>query len=408
MAITQKQQSYSSLGSSLNLSKTIFGGLISLALSGCSGQQLHSDLFNDSTVMVRKWTLQTHGPFETGDHGTEYSNPVMSQNTLIFGNRTVGLIALYPKINQQRWTFQVSGGVVSELTVDENSVYFGGGDGFFYSVSIETGKVNWKYELRNDVVSRPTLSGGRVFVSTSNDMVYALDAGTGKWLWHYRRRSLSGTSVYGASQPLVDGADVIVGMSDGFVVALSTDEGVLKWEKKIHSGTKFTNVNAHPLLEDGFIFIPSYDGALYSLKRSNGDTVWRFDAGGSKNVVMDRQFIFLPSSDGTIYCLQKANGKVVWKFQLDSGVPTQLVMTEKFLIVGSSYQYLYVVDKTTGKGAYRFDAGYNSGFSGTPLYDATQRRVYALSGAGNLYAFQFRTPARKDYPHGAIDPYALK
>ncbi len=374
---------------------------------GCSGHQIHSDLYADPKIMVRKWTLSTHGPFEIGDHGTEYSNPVMSQNTLIFGNRSLGLIAMYPAINQQRWNLKINQGVVSELVLDDTSVYFGGGDGFLYSVNLETGKVNWKYELRNDIVSRPTLSGGRIFVTTSNDLVYALDAGTGKWLWHYRRRTSGGTSIYGASAPLVDGSEVLVGMSDGFVVALSLEEGVLKWEKKIHLGTKFTNVNAHPALDGGIIYIPSYDGALYALKRADGEVVWRFDAGGSKDVVLDHQRLFLPSSDGSVYCLQKANAKILWKFELDSGVPTQLATTEKYIIVGSSYQYLYLIDKNTGKAVYRFDAGYNTGFSGTPWYDSVQQRVYALSGAGNLYSFQMRKPSKKEFSHGSIDPYVF-
>ncbi len=376
-------------------------------LVGCSGHQIHPELFSDSKVMVRKWTLPTHGPFEMGDHGTEYSNPIMNQNTLIFGNRSFGVIAVYPLMNQQRWSLKIRGGVVSELALDENSVYFGGGDGFLYSVNAETGKVNWKYELRNDIVSRPTLSGGRLFVTTSNDVVYALDAGSGKWLWHYRRRTSNGTSIYGASAPLVDGSEVIVGMSDGFVVSLSLEEGVLKWERKIHPGTKFTNVNAHPALEEGVVYIPSYDGALYALKRTNGEVIWRFDAGGSKDVVIDHQRLFLPSSDGAIYCLQKANGKILWKFELDSGVPTQLASTDKYIIVGSSYQYLYLIDKNTGKGVYRFDAGFNSGFSGSPWFDSAQQRVYILSGAGNLYSFQMRKPLKKDFPHGMLDPYVF-
>ena len=41
-----------------------------------------------------------------------------SSNTLVFGNRSVGLVALYPAINQQRWVLPIHGGVVSQLAVD--------------------------------------------------------------------------------------------------------------------------------------------------------------------------------------------------------------------------------------------------------------------------------------------------
>ena len=172
-----------------------------LVLSGCTGPNVHADLKDDPRILVRKWTLQTHGAFEAGDHGSEYSNPVVADNTLVFGNRSVGLVSIYPMINQQRWVLPIRNGVISELAVDKGAVYFGGGDGFLYSVNLENGRVNWRYDLRNPSVSRPTVVGGRVFLTTSDDTVYAFDAGTGKWLWHYRRRSAESATILGASAP---------------------------------------------------------------------------------------------------------------------------------------------------------------------------------------------------------------
>ena len=376
-----------------------------LLASSCSGHNLHADLQEDPHVLLRKWTISTHGPFEAGDRGTEYSNPVLTENSLIFGNRSVGLIALYPGINQQRWVLPLKDGVVSELGVDKTSVYFGAADGFLYSVSIDTGRVNWRYEIRNPIVSKPTVAGGRVFVTTSDDTVYAFDAGTGKWLWHYRRRSSASATILGASAPLVDGNEVLAGLSDGFLVSLSLSDGQLKWERKLHQGTKFTDVDAHPVLDNGIVYVPSYDGALYALKRQGGETIWRFDSGGSKDVVIENDRVFLPSSDGTVYCLKKDNAKVLWKFELDRGTPSKLVATDRYIIVGSSFQYLYAIDKETGKGVYRFNVGYGSGFSGSPAYDAVNARVYFLSSAGNLYDFAVTKAPRNSRPHGATDPY---
>src|SRR6185437_458050 len=174
-----------------------------------------------------------------------------------------------------------------------------------------------------------TISAGRLFITTSDDTVYAFDAGTGKWLWHYRRRSGQTASILGASQPLVDGAEVLTGLSDGYLVALNVSDGQLKWEKKHNSGLKFTDVDAHPVLDNGVIYIPSYDGALYALNRTNGDIIWRFDAGGSRDVLLDGDMLYLPSSDGNVYCVDKTNGRMIWKFELDHGVPTRAVATDR-------------------------------------------------------------------------------
>lgn len=351
--------------------------------------------------MVRQWTL----PTGSGELGSEFSNPVLVENSLIFGNQSVGLISLYPKLMRVRWTFPITGGVMSELLVDHGFVYFAGGDGFLYSVNVETGKVNWKYDIHNPGASRPTIAGGRLFVTTTDDTLYAFDAGTGKWLWHYRRRSQPFSTILGASSPLVDGSDVIAGLSDGYLVSVNVNDGSLKWERKIHQGSKFTDVDAHPVLDRGILYVPSYDGALYALKRATGEVLWRFDAGGSKQVVVEDDTLFLPSTDGHIYRLQKNNAKVLWKFELDKGTPTQIVVTDRHLVVGSSYQYVYTLDKKTGQGLFRYNVGSGSGFYGSPAYDPESARVYFLSGAGNLYTFWIRPVPYKARPHVVTDGY---
>lgn len=376
-----------------------------LLVTACSGRNLHPELTDDPHILVRDWTMKAHGPYEAGVRGTEYSNPILIDDTLIFGNQSTGLIAMYPKLNQQRWVLPIRHGVLSELATDNSSIYFGGGDGFFYSVNAETGRVNWRYEIRNPIVSQPTVAAGRVFVTTTDDAIYAFDAGTGKWLWHYRRRSSEVATILGASSPLVDGQEVLAGLSDGFLVALSINDGQLKWERKLHQGTKFTDVDAHPVLQNGTIYIPSYDGALYSLKRQDGEILWRFDAGGAKRVVIDENRLFFPSSDGSVYALDKDSAKQIWRFELDGGAPTRLVVTDRYVIVGSSFQYLYVIDKTTGRGLYRFNVGYGSGFSGSPAFDPNGQRLYFLSDGGNLYAFHVRPAPTRIWPHGAADPY---
>ncbi len=394
------------------MSKFLFALSFSAALMigalACAGRDIHPDLKADPKIMVRKWTLQTHGPYESGDRGTEFSNPVLSGNTLIFGNQSVGLVSLYPGMMQVRWSLPIRGGVISELSVDRGIVFFGGGDGYLYSVSAESGTVNWRYDLHNSIISRPTVVDGRVFVTTSDDTVFAFDAGTGKWLWHYRRRSAPPATILGASAPLVDGQEVLAGLSDGFLVALSVQDGQLRWEKKLHQGSRFVDVDAHPVLEGGILYIPSYDGSLYALKRQGGEILWRFESGGSKQVFLEDQNLYLPSSDGSIYALQKTTARLLWKFELDRGTPTQLIVTDKYVMVGSSHQYFYVLDKKSGKGIYRFNVGYDNGFYGSPAFDAASQRLYTLSSAGNLYSFYLRQPPRKTRLHGMLDPYEFQ
>ncbi|MBS1961471.1 MAG: PQQ-binding-like beta-propeller repeat protein [Bdellovibrionales bacterium] len=365
-------------------------------LSACAGRNIHSDLTPDTKILTRGWTFSTHGPYDTNDRGYEYSGAVLYENTLIFGNASTGVTALYPGLLRVRWTFPVQNGVVSELNVDKKSLYFGGADGTFYCLNADTGKVIWKFEIKQTLLSKPTISGGRVFVTSADDTIYAFDAGTGKSLWSYRRRTPQTATIHAASSPLVDAGEVIAGMSDGFIVAVSQEDGALKWERKLQITNKFMDVDAAPVLMGDTIYEPSYDGALYAMKRKGGETVWRFDGGGARKVSVDDAAIYLPSSNGTVYALAKANAKVLWQFELDRGVPTSIVLTDRFVIFASSHQYLYVLDKATGKGLYRYNVGDGSGFSSNPVYDKATDSFYILSMAGNLYQFNVRKAGAKD------------
>ena len=377
-------------------------------LGGCAGKNINSDLHEDPNILTREWTLPTQTfSGDSGDRGYEYSNPVPWDNTLLFGSRGLGLVSLYPSLLLKRWALPIRGGITSEITVDRGQAYFVGGDGFLYAVSAESGRVIWRYDMHNPTASQPLVDGGRVFVTTTDDTVFALDAGTGKWLWHFRRRSGATATIRSASRPVVVGNEVLSGLSDGFLVALDLNDGQLKWERKLNTNPKFMDVDAEVVVDDQNLYVPSYDGSLYALKKQGGAIVWRFDAGGAKRVWVEGGKVYFPSSDGSIYCLDKNNAKVLWKFSLDGGSPTQLVITDRWVIVGSSYQYLYALDKETGRGHYRYNSGWGTGFSGAPYYDSKARRLYFLSGAGNLYSFTVRSPA-PTLAHGRMTPFDFK
>lgn len=380
----------------------VAGGLGS---SACNSRNLHSDLYPEPEVLLREWTLPTRTFFEAGEKGAEYSNALVYENTVIFGNSTEGVVSFYPGLNQVRWRFPVPGGVISQIGLGKDRIYFAGGDGIFYCVHAASGNPLWKHPIRNPVASRPTIAQGKVIFTATDDVVYALDEVNGSSVWFYKRRSSPTSVILGASTPVVDGGDVITGLSDGYLVALNIEDGKLKWERKIHQGKKFTDVDAEPVIEDGLIYVSSYDGSLYALKRADGEIVWRYDTGSSKKVILEQGRIYLASSDGFVIALHQANAREIWKFELDSGVPTELVADGDRLYFGSSGRYFYAIDKNTGKGLYRYDVGEGSGFYSPPFLDSSKRRLYVLSAGGNLMSFSIRQ-ALGDRKHGPRAPYA--
>jgi len=361
-------------------------------LSSCAGPNLRPGFRASSPVLQREWGVGTRTrEILAGERGVEFSNPVLWENTLIFGTSDEGLIAIYPNLGgQTRWVLPIRNGISSELLVQGSQIYVGGADGFFYCVNAENGRMLWRYELKNPKSSKATLAGGKLFVTTSDDVVHALDAATGRWIWHYRRKSSGAATVHGAAQPFVEAERILVGTSDGYLVALAPGDGRLLSERKLTTRTKFMDVDAAVVADGSLLFIPSYDGDLYALKRDSLEPVWRQDAGGVRSVTVDGEFLYLAASDGTIRSFRKDSGKEVWRFQLDGGTPTPITIADRSLVFGSSYQYLYALDRRTGELRDRWNAGFGSGFSGEMAYDSTKRLLYVVTGAANLLAFRVR------------------
>src|SRR5437879_13162254 len=72
-------------------------------------------------------------------------------------------------------------------------------------------------------------------------------------------------------------------------------------------------VYASPIVSDGFVFIPSYDGKLYALDEYTGSLLWPFRAGS--NIVatpaVENGIDYLASNDFTVYDVEENTGSLL-------------------------------------------------------------------------------------------------
>jgi polyvinyl alcohol dehydrogenase (cytochrome) len=88
-----------------------------------------------------------------------------------------------------------------------------------------------------------------------------------------------------AAQPIVKGDTVYVGSWDGFLYALSTADGSLRWKVdlgKTHSGLctpDTAGITSAPAVTDDALYIGGGDEYLYALNPRNGQVIWKFRTG---------------------------------------------------------------------------------------------------------------------------------
>ncbi len=98
-------------------------------------------------------------------------------------------------------------------------------------------------------------------------------------------------------------------------------------------------VYASPIVADGFVFIPSYDGKLYALDEYTGSLIWSFTTGS--NIVatpaVGNGIVYLSSKDFTVYALDENTGLVLWRISNVAPVVSSPVLADGKLFYGTLY-----------------------------------------------------------------------
>ena len=98
-------------------------------------------------------------------------------------------------------------------------------------------------------------------------------------------------------------------------------------------------VYASPVVADGFVFIPSYNGRLYALDEYTGSLIWSFTSGS--NIVatpaVGNGIVYLSSKDFTVYALDENTGSVRWRISNVAAVVSSPVLAGGKLFYGTLY-----------------------------------------------------------------------
>lgn len=98
-------------------------------------------------------------------------------------------------------------------------------------------------------------------------------------------------------------------------------------------------VYASPIVADGFVFIPSYDGKLYALDEYTGSLIWSFATGS--NIVatpaVGNGIVYLSSKDFTVYALDENSGSMLWRISNVAAVVSSPVLADGKLFYGTLY-----------------------------------------------------------------------
>jgi outer membrane protein assembly factor BamB len=324
----------------------------------------------------------------------ETARPAVDPETerIIVGTRDGYLRCLSPIDGHIEWEFKTLSRFFAGPTVDQGIVYAPGGDGVLYALRVRNGEKVWEYKAGEELVTTPVVVGNKVLVTSQSDTLFVVDTTTGKWIWQYRRDQPTGMSVRGAATPVIHDGLVYQGFSDGSLVAMTLEEGAVKWERKITTtgGANFLDVDSSAVFDEaGRVYVASYKDGVTALDAKTGDLAWISTQPGI-TALISRGDVLLTAGDGNVGALHAVDGRTLWTLNLSdkqklANAGRAPVMVKGMLVVPTATSLVFV-DPAAGRTRTIWNPG--KGITATPTRSGS--RLYVLSNLGTVFAMRLK------------------
>ena len=176
---------------------------------------------------------KTTGPFENGAGVYFYKTPAVSKEGNVYYNTTRGVRKFHPEkgrtdkahVRNRLWFCCLLDKDVEDNeflaqtspSVWNGQVFAGRLDGKFAAINDADGKINWQKQCTDSVASDPSIAtaSGIVYFGCNDKNLYALDAATGEEKWKFE----TGGEIF--SSPWIEDGAVYIASYDGKVYALT-------------------------------------------------------------------------------------------------------------------------------------------------------------------------------------------
>ena len=294
-----------------------------------------------------------------------YSTPLVAGDLIVFGSES-GTLHAVGKNGQARWRYQVSSSqIFSRPATDGKLIFFGATNQTFYAVDMR-GQLKWKFITGERIKSDPALLEDAVYTSSYDGHVYALQTDTGKKIWQFPAAEKPPKPEDGKEKKKTE---------EAAEPTLDPKPGAFSYSA--------------PAIKDGVLYVGNLDGYLYAIQTADGKLKWRFKAGGgiTSSPAVDGGTVYFGSKDDHVYAVDTATGKkVLWKFKAGDDVLSSPRITDGVLFIGSNDNNFYALDAKTGKEKCRFTAkgpviSYGAFFQDLVFFGGGQ-------GDGNIYGLK--------------------
>jgi outer membrane protein assembly factor BamB len=291
--------------------------------------------------------------------------------------------------------------------VSDNLVYVGGYNGRVYSFipgenqpdrTLDKVRVADKDVAIGRIVGSVVAAEGNVYFGADDGKVYGV---TTRLQPAWPEPFQTGAKIW--STPAVQDGTLYIGSFDKKLYALDASTGEKKWEF-LTGGV----ITATPVIVNGAVYVGSFDQRFYAIDAASGQRRWSFDAknGFWATPVVVNGTIFAPALDGKVYVLS-SSGEQIAAINLGAPISSSPILVGDALVLATE-QSPGTATAKAGAAIWAIDTSTNQG---RELVRLPGEKVYAplAAGQGSVYVHTDRDSLYAvDVTSGALRQFAIK
>ncbi len=297
----------------------------------------------------------------------------------------------------------------SQPAIDEDKIYFGSDEKYFWAINQADGSVAWKFSVghiakKKAIFSNPVLHNDTVIFGSYDGNIYCLDKATGAVRWINFEADWVGSSPALSKELNM----VFVGLEFGLftkyggIIALKADTGEPVWMDRSHIGL----THCSPMYIDGHqqVIIGSNDGVARLHDAQTGKILWTFTTFGAADYdpktwagrigysngdvkegfvySKEHDYIIFGAIDGFLYVLDRKTGHLVKHIKCEFGIfSTPYIFMDRVYFTCTDKR-LRCLDLKTLELLFEVD------LDGTRIFSsptAINERLYVGTNAGRLH-----------------------
>lgn len=341
----------------------------------------------ESKFFKVSWSKNLEPEYTSGNLSISPSGAPRIFNEIAFMGSPAGVMRAYDlDTGRTLWESDEKTVLGAPAEFFKDHVAYGGLSGRLFVRHYMTGELKYAIDLGAPIESAPVYFNGHLLLYLRGHQLVHLDAETGKILWVYKRAVPVTTTLQRTTKPLIIGSKIIVGFADGYVGALSLQEGLLLWETRLAENSKFVDIDLNPLLVNNLLITGSPSGDLKAVNPENGAIARSYPVSVMAHPVLRNEQLLLGTNDGEVIFMS-LSGDVLKRVKISEQPVSALAWWREHIVATSFDGYLQAIDPLSMKVVDRFALGYE--FSAVYSDLVVQEGNLALFTSRNhLYVFR--------------------